>query len=62
MPNPPWSDLGRLESAVQDVERAVRGKANSDELDTIRRRLGEVERAVEQLRADMVEVVRQCRD
>lgn len=58
--NAPWTDVGRLQSDISNIESQLRGKADSHEVHSLHSKLGSVEHTNQELRSDLDELRRQC--
>ncbi|MGM0589240.1 MAG: hypothetical protein ACQETE_12535 [Bacteroidota bacterium] len=61
MKRAPWSDIGRLQSEMQQIKNDVRTKADSHELSSINRRMDNLEHSMRELSAKVDGVLSELR-
>lgn len=52
-PEPPWTNLGRLESEVSDIKRQLSDMARSHEVHAVAGRLRSVEYTLQEMRTEL---------
>jgi len=50
---PPWTDIGRLQGEISDIQRQVREKTDSHEVHNINSRLNSLESTITNIRSQI---------